>query len=269
MKKRLKATIDRFQKATNSLEAYKAISEFVQVAMSVPKYIAFTETEGEIIHTKMMEIHADKGWNRGLKGADLDEHNRRRGNNLEALFQLDPIFPIRNLHNVHLAIQKENLADNTDWLFSRFGPDDPLPDSDRKEYQLFLDKVYKAVLPFLKQERPKKIVKLLDFDPEKSELTIKGKTVRISLKSDKTNAHHLLKHMFSSSDGIVEAYFYSEMIDDSILDPSGIGKDYWRTYHRAALDVANKVRKQAKFDDFLTITTGISGSVKINEKYLK
>jgi len=261
VREKLKFAIERFQRASTSLEAYQAISEFVSLIKTIRKYTAYVEKEGQRISNAKVELGPDIG-------NEPKEYNEYRTRQAETLHQLDPMFPLRNLHHVHVAIQPENIVRESIWIFRRFGPDDPLPEADRKEYQMFLDKVYKGALPFIGSEKPKRPSKKLSYDPKESELFIKGERVRISLKHDKPNAHYVLKYIFSDSAKLSEEHFFSDMIDIAILDNLD-NKDSWRKYYRACMDINENVRKQAKFDDFLKITAGKTGAAKINDIYLK
>ena len=278
MEEKLKSAIERFQKAPTSLEAYKAIFDFVEVVLTVPEYIASAEEEGEVIRQAMIKLNADKGWNYGLKGRDLDEHNKRRAEKHDALFQLDPIFPLQNLHSIYTRIQTENIADSAGDLFHRFKPDDPLPSPDKEEYQMFLDKVYKRILPFLKKDKKiakrkrhvsKRTVKPLSFDVEKSTLHLTGKKIEISIKKNgRTNGHYVLLHLFTSEEGLRQSYPYAEIAEDTFKSEYE-EKAAWKKYYRACVDINEKIRKQCGIDDFLIFTTGRTGWTKVNEKYLK
>ncbi|MFA6193684.1 MAG: hypothetical protein WC726_02370 [Parcubacteria group bacterium] len=153
MQEKLKSIIKKFQESQTSLESYQAISEFVEIVIAVPEYIAQVEKEGEIINQEKIKLNADKGWNYGLGGKELDEHNRWRDRKSKALHELDPLFPLQNLHKVHEGIKPENISACSEWLYRSQSPDEPLLKSDKEKYQMFLDKVFKKVLSFLKEEK--------------------------------------------------------------------------------------------------------------------
>ena len=50
MKEKIENIIKRFQDSQTSLEAYQAISDFVEIIINIPEFIAQVEKEGEIIH---------------------------------------------------------------------------------------------------------------------------------------------------------------------------------------------------------------------------
>ena len=152
MQKQLDEAIEKFKNSKTTLEAYEAISDFVKIIETVADFIKEVETEGENIRIEQINLNADKGWNYGLKGKELKLHNEYRARKSEALHQLDPVFPLRNLNNVRLGIQSENIANNSDWLFRWSRPDELMQESDRKEYQGFIDKLYKKFVKFLKKE---------------------------------------------------------------------------------------------------------------------
>jgi hypothetical protein len=270
MKKELEKTIEKYKNSQTSLEAYQAISDFVKIIETVPEFIKQVENEGEKIRNAQIELNADKGWNYGLRGKELDEHNNRRAKKHDALFELDPMFPLRNLHNVHLAIQSENIINNSDWLFHRFSPDEPLPEADKKEYQGFIDKLYEKILPFLKETLPIEKSSDIDsdFNTEKSILYIGDKEVKISSRNEKPNGHFILKYIFNSEEGLHEEYSYKE-IAKSEFDDDYDKKDSWRKYHHGCEYINEKIRKKTGFADFLIYTLGKSGTIRINEKYLK
>jgi hypothetical protein len=259
MKSELKKTTEKFKNSQTSLESYQAISDFVKIIMAVPEFIKQVENEGEKIRLAQKELNADKGWNYGLKGKELKQHNERRARNSEALHQLDPMFPLQNLYSVHCGVQPENITDNSDWLFHRFSPDELLPEADKNEYQGFIDKLYKKILPFLDKEE--KID--FGFNSDKSILYFQETEIRISLKNDKSNAHYILEHIFKSND-LSQQFPFSEIAEDAFKE----NNDSWRKYYRACEDINKKVYKATKIDDFLEITTGKTGWTRISKKYL-
>lgn len=267
MQNKLNKSIQQFKTSKNSLEAYQAISDFIEIVETVPEFIKHAEEEGEKIRVAFIELNADKGYE--LSYADRKEHNRRRGQKADALHQLNPMFPLINLRNVHIGVQPENIMDNTDWLFHRFGPDDPLPESDRKEYQLFLDKTYKNITPFLDKEILKEDTerKGLDFNSEKSILYFNEFEIGISSRNGKTNGHYILKHIFNSEEGLNQEYPYAEIASDEFNDEYD-ETNSWRKYHHACEYTNEKIRKITGIDNFLQFSTGKTGSVKINKKYL-
>lgn len=260
MQKELDKAIEKFKNSQTSFEAYWAISDFVKIIIRVSEFIEQVEKEGEKIRIEQIKLNADKGWNYGLSGKELDDHNNRRAKKHDALFQLDPMFPLRNLYNIHIGIRSENIMNNSDWLFHRFGPDDQLPEADRKEYQGFVNKLYKKILPFLDKEETKSF----GFDSDKSILYFQETEIPISLKNDKTNSHYILEHIFKSDD-LNQQFPFSEIAEDTFREDNS----NWRKYYRACEDVNKKVYKATKIDDFLEFSSGKTAWVKINEKYLK
>jgi hypothetical protein len=153
MQEKLKNIVEKFKQSQTSFESYQAISEFVEVVKAIPEYITQVEKEGEIIYQEKIKLNADKGWNHGLSGKELKEHNKWRDRKSKSLHELDPLFPLRNLYNVHEGIKPENISVCSDWLYRFQSPDEPLSKSEKEEYQIFLDKVFKKVVPFLKVEK--------------------------------------------------------------------------------------------------------------------
>jgi hypothetical protein len=260
MRKELGKVTEKFKNSQTSLEAYQAISDFVKIIETVPEFIEQVEKEGENIRNAQIELNANKGWAYGLRGRELDNHNKRRDKQGKALHQLDPMFPLINLESVHNGIQPENIINNSNWLFHRFSPNDPLPEADKNEYQGFIDKLYKKILPFLdKEEMPD-----FGFDFNKSILYFQEKEIHISLKNDKTNAHYVLEHIFKSDD-LGQQFPFSEIAEDTFKE----NNDSWRKYYRACEDINKKVYKATRIDDFLEFSSGKTAWAKINKKYLK
>lgn len=101
------------------------------------------------------------------------------------------------------------------------------------------------------------------YDSNKSMLVINGIAHKISRKSDKSNAHYILKYIFEHDPK--EEHSYSEMEEENIL---GDNKE-WDTYYKSLNAVKDKLDKELGIKDFFEkITTGKSGSVKIHSKYL-
>lgn len=275
MKEELEKAITKYREARTSLEAYRAISDFVQIISKLPKFIKAIEDEGEKINSELIELNKDKGYH--LSDKDRKVHNEWRARKSEALFQLDPYFPFINLYKLHQAVQPDVLLSKDNWLFSRFGPDDPLPISDRDEFQGYLDKLFTKVIPFLPKEkvlvrkkvtRVKKVIPPLSFDAEKSTLILAGKQILVSVKkNEKTNGYYVLQHIFTAEEGLSQQYPYAEIAEDA-FESDYEEKNDWKRYYRACKDINEKVRKSTGKDDFLIFTTGRTGWVQVNKKYL-
>lgn len=260
MKKELEKSIEKFKNSQVSLESYQAISDFIKIVETISEFINWAEKEGEKNITAQRALNEDKGWNYGLRGSELEDHNKRRARKSEALHQLDPIFPLMNLKNIHHGIQSDNILEHSDWLFHRFGPDEPLPREDREEYQMFLDKTYKNIIPFLDREEKRE----LDFDLDSGILYFQETEIKMSLKNDNTNAYYILAHIFKDGD-LDQQFSFTEIAEDTFRESN----EKWKKYYRACEDINKKVYKKTKIDDFLEFTSGKTGWVKINKKYLK
>jgi len=133
----------------------------------------------------------------------------------------------------------------------------------------FFDYYRKARIELDRRSKNLKAIKktdlLLNFDTNKSVLFFGGYKVKISLKGDINNAHLVLEHIFTSEGGLNHRYPYWEIAENTFKE------DFynWRRYWRACKDIQEKVRKKTGIEDFLKLTTGESGSVCINEKYLE
>lgn len=111
----------------------------------------------------------------------------------------------------------------------------------------------------------KLIPRKLSFYTAKSILYFMGYEIPITLKNDKPNAHYILEHIFTADEGLGQKYSYLEIAKDTFKE------DYenWRIYYRACEDIKQKVLNKTGITDFLEFSTGKSGWVTINKKYLK
>lgn len=135
---------------------------------------------------------------------------------------------------------------------------------DVKRLTSVIDKIEDACVKVKKDNEPKM---KLRFDAERSLLYVMGKRVRINMRSRETNAHKILKYLFSQKNISDEAY-YSEIIEEAFGESHKTTK--WTRCFTACRDIQNKVRGQTvdKIDDFLIFDTGVTGKVKINPKYI-
>ncbi len=105
----------------------------------------------------------------------------------------------------------------------------------------------------------------LSFDIAKSILYFMGHKIPITLKNDKPNAHYILEHIFTAEDGLNQKYSYREIAEDTFEEDY----DNWKMYYRACKDIKQKVLNKTGITDFLEFSSGVSGWVTINKKYLK
>lgn len=113
----------------------------------------------------------------------------------------------------------------------------------------------------------------LDFNSQKSILYFRNFEIKMSLKKDKSNAHYVLEHIFTSEDdyddNLGREFDYADIASETFKDDYRSKKNAWRKYHRACEDIQEKVRKASGVDDFLDFKSGKTGWVKINKKYLE
>ena len=130
----------------------------------------------------------------------------------------------------------------------------------------FYDRVKLQLAKTDKQDTRKKIIShKLSFDKDKSILYFSGYEISITLKNDKPNAHYILEHIFTAEDGLDQKYPYKEIAEDTFDEIY----EKWKTYYRACEDIKQKVLNKTGVNDFLEFSTGKSGWVTINKKYLK
>ena len=118
---------------------------------------------------------------------------------------------------------------------------------------------------------PKKstIENKLHFDEAKSILHFQGQKIRIKMQNLETNAHKILKYIFiTKKHNLYDLYSYAEIAEDEFGELEYSKK--WQKYYTACKDIQEKIRKGTsnKIEDFLIITSGFKGQVKINPKYL-
>ena len=130
----------------------------------------------------------------------------------------------------------------------------------------FYDNVKLELYKNNKADKCKKIIShKLSFDINKSILYFSGYEISITLKNDKPNAHYILEHIFTAEDGLDQKYPYEEIAKYTFEDDY----DKWRMYYRACENIKQKVLNETGVNDFLEFSSGESGWVKINDKYLK
>ncbi|MCK5630771.1 MAG: hypothetical protein KAI26_09185 [Nanoarchaeota archaeon] len=130
----------------------------------------------------------------------------------------------------------------------------------------FFDKVKLQLVKIDKVDNTKKITShKLSFDVNKSILYFMGYKIPITLKNSKPNAHYIFEHIFTAEDGLDQKYPYREIAEDTFDEIY----EKWKIYYRACEDIERKVLNKTGVKDFLKFSTGKSGWVKINDKYLK
>lgn len=108
------------------------------------------------------------------------------------------------------------------------------------------------------------------FDEEKSVLHIKGKKILINKQNKVTNAHKILRHVFiTNSSNTEDDFYYSEIAEDEFheLDYKS-RKNNWRKYYTACEIINDKIEKETGIKDFLTYSSGSTGKIHLNKRYL-
>lgn len=275
MQKQLETTIEQYKNSKTTLEAYEAISDFIEIVESMPDFIKQVEDEGEKIRLEKIELNADKGWNYGLAGRELKLHNEYRARKSEALHQLDPMFPLINLGHIRMGIQPENIADNSDWLFRWTSPDEQLREIDKKEFQTYLDKVYRKILPFLKVEETEEAqeeIKVKSYDEKNKILIIGNYKIRIAKNEGNNNAHEIMSHIFvDHKDDLSDKFDYSDIAEQRLgADYNAEDKNAQQPYSGACKRINQTIKDQTNGEvkDFLIYNHSKLGYVKINPIYL-
>ena len=270
MKNKIDKTINAFKESKTSLDAYSAIHDFIELTKKIPGFIDFLEKEMDTIYEKKRNLEQLKhDLNHTDKSLKLLEKTDK------ILWQTDTDFQYHSLYNVYKTIEKDDLPFTGSWLFSKSNPDEPLITDCKKEYQGYLDKIYKKVIRFLEKQNIKKEVeekkKKLSFSLEKSMLYFQEQKIKIAKQDKITNAHKILKHIFSKD--LKDDSYYSEIAEDEFGEEQkhyAKTKNSWQRYYVACKEIQEKIRKGTpeKIEDFLIFNSGISGKVKIKPKYL-
>ena len=265
MKEQLENIIKRFQDSQTSFESYQSISGFVEIINNIPEFIAQVEKEGEIIYNAKSENNRDKG--------DYSKkHNEYRTKKHTALCQLDPLFPLRNLNNVYEGIKTENIADESDWLFCRFSPDEPMQIEDKIEYQMFINKLYKKVIPFLEVKKEDEL-KIKSYDEKTKTLTIGDIQILIAKNEGNNNAHEIMSYIFIDKiDYLKDKHFYSEIAKKRFGDDNYNSKDkYAYQPYSGACKRINDIIKDTtdgQIKEFLFFNHSSLGHIQVNQKYV-
>ena len=276
MKKKLEDLIQQFEKSKTSFESYEIISEFTKIIIDFPEFIEQIEKESDILVNAQKRNNADKGWD--LPRKEKKHHNEIRDAKNSAFHELNYVFPLRNLHNVLIATQIENIPDNVDWLYRHFSPDKPMPDHDKKEYLKFMNKLYKKILPFLsinKPSIPKKDDDLLfkKYDETTRSLHIGKYIIPIAKNKGNNNMHEVMAYIFiDNKDDISEEFSYAEMAEDRFGAKYNPRDKYaHQPYSGACKRINDKIQFETngKIRDFLIYSTSKVGGFSVNEKYLK
>ena len=274
MQKQLEAIIDRYNNSQSSLEAYEAIFDFVEIIKTMPDFIKQVEDEAEKIRIERIKVEIDKGWTDGLRGRDLTEHNKKRDQKYNILRQRDPLRLLSELEFVHENIQSQNIG-NSELLFSKFCPDDPLPESDKKSYQSHIDKLYKKALPFLKSEEVEQfqeVTKVKSYNEETQTLNIGKYQIKIAKNKGNNNAHEIMAYIFidKKADLAIE-FFYADIAEQRFeADYDAEDKNAQQPYSGACKRINQTVKDETNGEvkDFLIYNHSKLGSVRINPKYL-
>ncbi|MCX6766809.1 MAG: hypothetical protein NT170_03470 [Candidatus Moranbacteria bacterium] len=182
---------------------------------------------------------------------------------------------VSNNDLIHIVgtLNKEGYLKRNFWLTSFLGTSIAIT----KKFEPFYYAVAKRMNILQQKNRP--IQKSngedlsLEFISKTGILYFKKFKIKMTLKNQKSNAHYVMEHIFTSEDefddGIGRQFDYADIAWETFKDDYGRKKDAWRKYHRACEDIQEKVRKASGIEDFLDFTSGRTGWVKINEKYLE
>ncbi len=144
-----------------------------------------------------------------------------------------------------------------------------------KKFDEFYEKVAGRIKelnpsPVIKETPIKEAISGVSFEEESGLLKIGDYSIKIN---PKTFAHNLLsffKNDFTKEADYFEIAKYIDYTDDEDIKKYYKDKYYLKIY-RACKDVQEKIQRATKFkiDEFLIFDSKKTGSVKINEKYLK
>lgn len=119
------------------------------------------------------------------------------------------------------------------------------------------------------KEEKKKRPNSLKFDKKKSELIVKGITIKIRLKNELPIDHYILEALFENEFWPEEVY-YKDIAIERLGYTGYDNQNDWRKFYRACQHLNEKVKKATKNEilDFAIYTSGKKAGVKINDKYL-
>jgi len=122
---------------------------------------------------------------------------------------------------------------------------------------------------FLKKE---KLKGKTYFDEKRSILYIKGQRILINKQQKITNAHKILKYIhIDNKKNLEDDFFFSEIAETEFgeLDYKN-RKNNWQKYYTACLKIQEKIQKQTnnRIDDFIIFSTGKTGKINVNKKYI-
>lgn len=110
------------------------------------------------------------------------------------------------------------------------------------------------------------------FDTARSVLNIEGYKIKIASQNKETNAHKILKHIFTDNrDNMDDSFFFSEIAEDVFEDLEyKEDKNSWQRYYDTCKRINEKIRDKTKnvVNNFLIFNSGQKGYLKINTKYL-
>jgi len=263
-KELLENSIKLFEEAPTSLEAYKAISDFVETIYKMENYkdfINLLEKEADVINQEIADLRAYR--------------NEFRERQNEVLHQLNTWVFFDILMGLHNAMKPENYGKMICGVyFNSFNPDDPMPEHHKKEYRLYLDKVYKKALPFLRSNEQKSVeIKFKSYNEETRILTVGDHKVLIAKRGGNNNAHEIMAYIFiDNKDKINDKFYYSEIalkrFEDEHYNPKN--KYAYQPYSGACDRINDIIFKDTNGEvkDFLTFDYSTLGYIEVNPKYL-
>lgn len=109
----------------------------------------------------------------------------------------------------------------------------------------------------------------LSFDKENGILHFQGCEIGMRGREDINNACMVLEHIFNNADGLGAISSYREICEETFRDVYEKDNRSWRRIYRACSDIQRKVQNATGIKDFLVYSSGITGQVRINGKYLE
>lgn len=145
----------------------------------------------------------------------------------------------------------------------------------RSEYQKYFSKIHEKLISLFLEPREEKHVlpdvrKGLSFDDEKSILYINGVEVKISRQKKRTLEHQILNKFFEEENNLYVEFNYADLAENDGIVNIDDDKNNWKRYYNACEKINNKVLKASggKIVNFLFVTTGNDGIVRINNEFI-
>ncbi len=142
-----------------------------------------------------------------------------------------------------------------------------------KNFFDFYEKVWKELHPKEKRKKPKKKLKVKEYNEETRILTIGDFEIPIAKNKGNNNAHEIMSYIFIDKiEKLEEEFFYSEIAEDRFgCEYNPQGENPFQPYSGACERINENIKDFTKgeIEEFLIFNhSKKAGSVKINQEYI-